>query len=794
MEPDAYMQEGYGVQSKETLGTEPRKHSNGIRTAIRWIVNIGVFFLPLWVLPFVTDTGEFSKQILLVCISGTGLVLYLVDVIKSGRFSYQSNPLYWPLLGIIAASIISVIFSVSRFTSVFGIGDNHANALVAICAMTVLFFLALNVMEDKGQMTKDALKLSCTIALAIGLLEALGVQLFPGSFGKPGFTTVGTLNVLTMLGAVLLPFFLSVGKNISGTRRAIGIAVNIIGFLSAFALLAISHWWVLWIVAFVGLLAHVAFNASIEMKKNKMSFFSIPLAVIIIGALLWVLNPDFTLIRSKLPIEIAPSHTASYNTAWRSIISKPLGYGLENFTIAYDKLRSRSSVNTSLFQLRFTEASSQIANIMVEGGVLMVLAGLFFLYACIRVFIRHVSGGFGGNSNAGNIWASLAALFVSFIFSPAVFTTMLLLMLLLALVFLAHDTNKATSKTYDLESKTMLSFAGSAAFVIGLALVIVTGYLTYTQLRANMLFARASSTADADNTAALYRQSFNSYSHDARVYRAMSQKLLTQIASALDQAQKSKALPADVAAKIQRQMADAVNASVQATVIDPADSENWMNRAFVYQNIIGLVSGVDQLAADMYKETLDRYPNNPLAYVRLGNMYLSIAGNLSITKSASKTAIDDNLKKAEDNFMQAITLYPNYGQALYNLAATYDREGKLPQAVKQFEKLTATQPRDPGILFQLGLLYYRNSQKDNALAAWERAVALFPDYSNARWYLSLIYEERGNLAKALDQVQQIQKFNKDNELVKQRIAQLEEGIRTIPPAKVLDPKHFNDGL
>ena len=90
--------------------------------------------------------------------------------------------------------------------------------------------------------------------------------------------------------------------------------------------------------------------------------------------------------------------------------------------------------------------------------------------------------------------------------------------------------------------------------------------------------------------------------------------------------------------------------------------------------------------------------------------------------------------------------------------------------------------------FQIGLLYYRNNQKDAAFNAWQQAVVLFPSYSNARWYLSLVYEERGDLANALKQVEEIERFNPDSEMVRERLDKLRSGKRTIPPEKVLDQK------
>ncbi|MBI4160488.1 MAG: tetratricopeptide repeat protein, partial [Candidatus Yanofskybacteria bacterium] len=124
--------------------------------------------------------------------------------------------------------------------------------------------------------------------------------------------------------------------------------------------------------------------------------------------------------------------------------------------------------------------------------------------------------------------------------------------------------------------------------------------------------------------------------------------------------------------------------------------------------------------------------------------------------------------------------------ALYNSAVVYERKGELREAINQFVRLQANNSNDPSIALQLGLLYYRNNQKDEALGAWERAVFLFPNYSNARWYLSLILEERGDLDGALAQVKEVERLNPDNELVKKRRGELEAGSRRIPPEKVLD--------
>ena len=520
-----------------------------------------------------------------------------------------------------------------------------------------------------------------------------------------------------------------------------------------------------------------------------MKFLAFPLAIIVIGLFLWVVNFNWTGLKSKLPIEVAPTQSTSATIALASLKARPFGYGLENYFIAYDMHRPSASVNNALFQARFTDSASEVATMAAEGGFLMLVAFLAFLVFFVRTALRRIKIGFDGDSSNGKLWASMFGVVLLFFFYPMNITLMSVLILLLAIAMLSDKQDGVPARLFDLERKGVHSFVGSVLFIVGLVGVLISGYFVMNEYNANIKLAHAAGASNRDKAVSSYVDSINSYSHDSRAYQALSQTLLAQIADDLKPGNKATT-QAEFATLLKNRIASVMNVAEQATTIMPADSENWMQRGYVYQNLITLVGGTDQLAIDMYKETIKRSPANALAYVRTGNVYLTRAS--SAQKGTPRDAIVVNLKAAEENYKQAISLYGNYGQALYNLAATYDREGELAQAIKQFEKLQTTNPRDPSIFFQLGLLYYRNNQKDEALASWERAVTLFPSYSNARWYLSLVYEERGRLDQALEQVVEIEKFNKGNELVQQRLLQLQQGVRIIPPETVLEQKPLNN--
>ncbi len=90
---------------------------------------------------------------------------------------------------------------------------------------------------------------------------------------------------------------------------------------------------------------------------------------------------------------------------------------------------------------------------------------------------------------------------------------------------------------------------------------------------------------------------------------------------------------------------------------------------------------------------------------------------------------------------------------------------------------------DVGVSFQLGMLYLRQGKTEQAQAELERALTIAPNFSNALWFLSAIYEQKGDFVKAIDLVEQVAKYNPNDEAVKQRLIRLESGkaLSELPP-------------
>ncbi len=774
-----------GAMEQEFAAPKP---SLRLRKAIKYLVYGGIFLIPLWFLPITADAVEFNKQVILFLAAGIGMVLFLVDMIKEGALRYKPSILYWSVLGILGGAVVATIASVDRYTSLFGSGTSRSASLLTWVALAFLFFLAVQITEDRGKQLRAVLTTSITLSLLIAALQALGLSIFSGStYGVASFNTIGSLNTLGFATAAALPLFLMSWESPSRSMTMIMTIIRYFGLTLAFFFLILINWGPVWTVTFITLGSYILFATFAGQQVKSMKVYAIPLAIVVIGAFLWLSHFDWTALRSKFPVEVSPTHRTSYNIGFAALKSRLFGYGLENYVVAYDALRPDASVNNIFFQARFTDATSEFTTMLAEGGLMMLLAFLGFIGLFVWSLFQDFRHRFDNNGERVKILASSLALLLTFFFYPMTISLLLMLFTYLALSVVSSD--RTQERTINLEARSVHSLMGSGAFVVGLVLVLVSGYYLINQYISNVEYARAQSASDPDQKISKLVAGINAYPQDTRLYRTLTQTLLTQIAADVKTLTSQKTT-AEFNSRLQNRVASVINVAQRSTDIDPSDSENWLNRGFVYQNLMVLVQGSDQFAIDMYTQTIKRSPANALAYVRLGNVHLTLADNAP--KGTSAETVKGHLVEAERDFKKAVSLYNNYGQALYNLAAVYDRMGELPSAIKQFERLQAANPRDPSLLFQLGLLYYRNNQKPQAIQAWEKAVAGFSDYSNARWYLSLAYEEQNNLDKALEEVKAIEKVNPDNQLVKDRIAKLEANVRVIPPSTVLEQPPLNN--
>ncbi len=776
---------------------EPRDPSKGrIYTLItQWALYVGVFLLPLFFLPWTTGPLELNKQMLLLAVAGAGIVAWLLGVVSTGWLTWRVNSVDKGVVALALASLLATIFSISRFKSLFGISVSLSSSLVSVICLTLLYFLIVNSFNDRGNKLRSVFEVSLLLALLYGLFQMFGVYIIKLPFSASrAFNTVGSLNALGLLAAISLPFFT---KNKINLRWLSSLYLEKVGMVLAMATLVILNWWIFWVIAMTGMVAMIVFE-NLGGGKFQVKKLLLPMTVIVLGVFLMVVNFNLSALKTNFPVEVSPSFRLSTDIL-KSVVKERLafGYGPENFSTAFDKYGASRLSNTTLSNASFFDAASEMFNIFISGGLVSSAAFLFLLWCLGMAFWRFrlhslVDDRGSEEDKAGDtgVLSTMAALVVALFLYPFNLTGMMTLYVFMGLTVLILWSKDSTD--FNIEDRMSLSLASSLGFITGLILVLVGAYFGATIYISDAKYAQALSEKDNAKVAGLLVEAINWNGQDDRYYRSASQAALNLLAGEI-----KKPASADRNSRMQNYITTSINLAKKATEIGPREASNWVNLGVVYQSLLTFVDGVDSLAESAYMKSLELRPGDASVYNRVGTMYLTevdllrqiiVAGGPNA--AAARGRAIGALTRSEDNFKKAVDISDNFGLAIYNLGVVYEREGRLPESIKQLEKIIPFNANQPGLLFELGLLYYRAGQKDNAVAALQRALVLAPDYANAHWYLGLIYEERGNIDGATAEMEKILsvEVNKNNEVVAKKLNQLKAGKKIIPPEKVLDKK------
>jgi len=107
------------------------------------------------------------------------------------------------------------------------------------------------------------------------------------------------------------------------------------------------------------------------------------------------------------------------------------------------------------------------------------------------------------------------------------------------------------------------------------------------------------------------------------------------------------------------------------------------------------------------------------------------------------------LDEAIAEFEEAIKINPDDAKAHYNLGLTYDNQGRLDEAIAEYKEAIRLNPDDANAHLNLGVAYADQGQLEEAIAEYQEAIRIHPDYANAHFNLGLAYREQGRTEEAI---------------------------------------------
>ncbi|PNG25762.1 DUF6165 family protein [Methylocella silvestris] len=121
-----------------------------------------------------------------------------------------------------------------------------------------------------------------------------------------------------------------------------------------------------------------------------------------------------------------------------------------------------------------------------------------------------------------------------------------------------------------------------------------------------------------------------------------------------------------------------------------------------------------------------------------------------------------DLREALIWFERALTLRPDYFEALSARAILLQRLGQPEDALEAFEDILKLRPNDADVLFSIGVILQSLGRMNEALVAYEGALRARPDHCEALTNRGALLERFGRLAEALSCFEAIITLRPDN--------------------------------
>jgi tetratricopeptide (TPR) repeat protein/TolB-like protein len=214
----------------------------------------------------------------------------------------------------------------------------------------------------------------------------------------------------------------------------------------------------------------------------------------------------------------------------------------------------------------------------------------------------------------------------------------------------------------------------------------------------------------------------------------------------------------------QKKYADALRHLNTAIVLNPNYSRNYFEMGNVYYTMNRFRPAIVQ-----YQTALKLDPNHSDTHLRLGESYYRMH-NFSGAINEFKVVLKENPHDSEANFMMGVTVYKEalldeyidaflemYGLINTDEIETNNVKHKTEQVrvynemTKRFFLAQESRPNFYEATFNLALTYQERGMADSALIYYNKTLQLKPDLTKTRVVLAKYYEKQDELDKALEE-------------------------------------------
>ena len=757
----------------------------------KFSVYLLVLLMPIFFLPWSSNVLDFNKQALLIVLVLVGLFSWMLKTLLLGEFTLSINKIHIVIGLLLLVYIAATIFSVFPYGSFWGWPQITSESLLSLIGLVILYFLVSNNFSEHDVfMCCNVLGISTFLVAIYGILQIFGVHLLPFNFAQSsGFNTIGSNGNLGLFLSAMLPLCVVIGIMSKKWWKILFIANVVLIF---FALILINYNFIWWATLLGSGLIIIFGVLRRDIFEGRWMF--LPMFFLIVSLFFILFSPQIRWLPQK-SLEVYLSQQANFQIDLKALKASPiLGSGPGTFAYDFAKYRDKDLNKNPLWNLNFNAGASKVLTSLATTGILgfimLITLIVFPLFYGIEYLISTSSLPQEEAPHPEKISLILGILGILsvvslgyFFYNSSVSSDFVYFFAIAALVALIYKNDKV----YSLKSSSLLTlavtFVFTAIFIFGLGFLMLDGqrYLAEVNYyRAIQAFRSGQKDAAIDYVKIAARNNTNLDLYFNQLALFSFSKLQDQIVESGANAQK-----AEDKKKIEKLFSDSINAANIAIDLNNKNIDNWLTKAYVCQNLIGVVNDAVDCAIQSYDKALELNPTNPYFLVQQGNTYLIQANTLPKDSAQNKDAI---LLKAKEKFDQALVLKENYSLAYLQLALVARAQGDTTEKVAALENAKKYSPNDAELALQIGLIYYQDKNWTKAQEEFQRALSISPNYANALYYSGLTYDKQGRNSDAIDAFAKILEANPNNENIKKILDNLRsgraalEGLVAQPPA------------
>lgn len=753
-----------------------------------WTLLILIFLLPIFFIPSVFSSVEFSKVLLVVFSTLISLIFWSLSRLRDGNIKFARTLVFPSIFFVVCVYFISSIFSDNPFISIIGNGFELGTfGLVGVGF--VLMFLVPSLFRSRDKIFFSYIALLVSF-LVVFLFQGLRLVFGPsflsfGVFNDPTSNIIGKWNDIGIyFGLIAL---LSVTTlEIARFNKLLKIFLYFASIGSLFFIVVINFktiWYIIGAFLLTFFLYYFivkritkkhqsgAITSSQIKKTPYLALFFLAISIVFIVDGLrnnHIVSDSISRYFNISQVEITPSLQGTFDVFKQSLKENPIiGSGPNSFVKNWLLFKPDGVNNTIFWNADFNYGAGSIPTFIATTGLLGLISWIVFIvlffYTGLRFVFIKINDPFSKYLMVSSFLASCYLWLVNIFYVPS--ATLFFLTFFFSGLFIAVLLNEKliTVKNFTYLGNPRRSLVTVSVLVL-IAISSVTGCYVYLQKYFSSIYYQKALGYMATNINTDFDGAENyilkglKFSKSDLHYRLLLEIYLNRLN--LLSAQKNKISNEEFTKQLElifRKMSTGIISAIEY------DNKNYLNYFIagrLYEYLIP-VEGAYKLSSDYYQEALKLNPKSPLVNMSIGRLEFT----------------NKNNAKAKEYLIKAIQLKNNYTDAAFLLAQTEVADGNIKNAIKLVEATSTLMPDNPVVFFQLGILKYSEKEKDykGASEAFEKATVLDTAYSNARYFLGLSYFNLGKREAAIEQFEIVQSYNPDNKEVALILKNLNEG-------------------